>query len=474
MKPGPVGNLNLRPPPRTVHSKPDEACQPRFSGVGQMMSGMIEWIDSSKAIELVTTDVCGMVLPRTWIEYRERGPDAGRETLIREIAGTIFNVFLIGWFGLGFLKVYNSAHNKSTFLNPKGVHMGAWVNAKSLNAFGGLFEAALKEGKNPQEVRSKFIRKFLDALKSTDQHIMPAMIQTLEGVDAGLAKTISEELAKGPGDGRLTDAGKQALEKLYALAQPNGLGVANIEEQVQRFEQSLRNDPLLKGKYTDDQIQKMVVKKRLQASASSIGSVEEEALINALAKAAHEGKLSNEVTLQAGESRLLGARNLKSTLKEFKYTLEQFIDRVLTNPLTGKIGTETLDAEGQTKILAQLNGKAETGWWAGLKKFLPGIGAKVEEMGLLPYTYKSRWLLMVVPLLMTIGVSVSISFINNWITQRKHGGKVFFPGEGVPVPGSLPPLQGPAFGPNIQVAGLHSNTFDAFQRHRAHVSGRPA
>jgi hypothetical protein len=48
------------------------------------------------------------------------------------------------------------------------------------------------------------------------------------------------------------------------------------------------------------------------------------------------------------------------------------------------------------------------------------------------------------PMFTAIMTAGAFTFFNQWLTRRKHGGKIFFPGEGVPPlelgAGKLPPI----------------------------------
>jgi hypothetical protein len=459
---------------------------PHFSGLGEAASWIVEKIDSSKAIELVTTDVLGMVLPRTGIEYGKRGPDAGRETLIRELAGTVFNVFLIGWIGSALLKVYN---NRSASMNPLGLHTGAWINAKALKAFSQVFQDALKEAKTPAEAREKFVEKMLRSFRATDGHLLPEAAQMLKQVDATLATEVDKILAAGAKDGKLSDQAVNALKKLFQHSDNAAIGTTHLEAMAQQFERTLRTDPVHVGRYSEEEIAKKVAQFRLTQSASLVGSTQEKALLDAMVRTASEtGKLSEEVILktldaQGQEKTLLGARNLRTTLQEMKYFLEQYIDRAMGSPAADaalKTRSKTAVDSWRELVTKELMGPGETNFLGKIGRYLPFFGTPAKEMGLIPYTYRSRWFLTLLPLVLTIGVSVSVSYLNNWLTQRKHGGKVFFPGEGMPPPGETKGPQGPS-NPSFHSGGVHGSqlarsgsAFEAFQRQRAATAGRLA
>src|SRR4051794_28550058 len=96
--PPPVGvapALPFRKPPLPVQA--GSVRQPHFRGVGDAVSTFVGFIDSNRMAELVMSDGLGMVVPRTAVSLTMRGPDDGRETIIREAAGLLCVTLLCGW-----------------------------------------------------------------------------------------------------------------------------------------------------------------------------------------------------------------------------------------------------------------------------------------------------------------------------------------------------------------------------------------
>lgn len=445
--------------------------QPRFEGgVGDVVSHIIEKIDSSKAVELVTTDVAGMVLPRTGIEYVQRGPDAGRETLVREIAGTVFNVFLVGWIGKAFTKYHN---NRSARMNPLGLHTGAWINAKTLNVFGGLFEKAVKETASPLAARERFVELFLQRVAASDDYAMKVAADLVEGIDKATGDKIKERIKNAQELGKLSPESLQELKGMLAHSDTALSGTTNLETRIAAFRNTLLEK--FKDKFNPEQVEKLVAQERLLQSGLLIGSESEKVFLKDLWERALAGGLSSEINIltEDGTKNAISRRSLATTMQELKYFLEQYADRVLADPATGKVSTETFEKLGLSKeaIITNMVGKPAESFGAKLKRYLPSIGGKLED-GLLPYTYKSRWFLTLLPLVITIGVSVSVSYINNWWTKRKHGGQVFFPGEGGPAAPGGGKVPNPAFASGTSRLMHSGSPFEQFQMQRQMLSAQ--
>lgn len=443
----------------------------QFGGVGDAISSIVQKIDSSKAVELLTTDVAGMVVPRTYIEYRKRGSDIGRETFIREICGTVFNLFLIGWLGNGALKMMNS---RSAKLNPIGLHTGAWINAKTMDVFGGIFREALNEAKSPEAARELFVRKVLSRIEATEaftEAVRDQLIRTVDPSHNNLRKD-------GSTVGRLTHEGVDKLSELLKPSSGSPLaGTFPYEAKIAQLEKQLGSE------LSPDKLAKLLVQERLNLGQKVIASpTEKEYLAKLLNLAIDHYGLSGDINILAadGKSTLLSQRSLGTYIKELKHFLEHYADRVLADG-EGKIASTAFKtAEEKAEVLAKLLGKEESGAVAFAKRYLPGVGTKLEGVlgtkfgeGLIPYALKSKWGLTLIPFLLTICGSVSVSFVNNWWTKRKYGGKVFFPGEGVPPEGmksNQQPGRSPALPPSLLAGGHGSKLirsggpFEQFQR----------
>lgn len=320
---------------------PSLVSPPRFTGVGRLAVGLVESIDSNKLTELVVTDVGAMVIPRTVIEYKQRGSDAGRETLIREVSGTVANCFLSGWMGAWALKLLkNPTSWLGKRLNALGMRHDAWIQNKHLTRFGEEYARILQDEtiQTSEDAMRAWARQLLDGLESTD----------------GLAKMEAfQKLSESPA--RLTGSAKERLMSL-----------------------------LLDGSQAPGESWK---------------------------KLAVEGGLTHEVRWVNSAGKILVAEAKRDAfLREAKAFMDHFARKTLEvhdAPLSPALRQQALD-----KLL-----KRDSGWLPPLRD------------GLIPYSRKSKVFLSLIPIALTTLVSCSVSYLNPWWTQRKHQGKLFFPGE---------------------------------------------
>ncbi len=69
-----------------------------FKGIFEAGSSVLRFLDTNQAWGANSVDLCSMVIPRTTIDFCERGPQAGAETARRESCGTL-NHTLVGTYG---------------------------------------------------------------------------------------------------------------------------------------------------------------------------------------------------------------------------------------------------------------------------------------------------------------------------------------------------------------------------------------
>jgi hypothetical protein len=150
-----------------------------------------------------------------------------------------------------------------------------------------------------------------------------------------------------------------------------------------------------------------------------------------------DGKLDPLVLGKNGQP-LMMTKNRKAVLKETKYFLEQYLDRA---------AHEAHDAGEKWKlsIHGTLYGKPEQ----ATRQFWHRWIARAED-GLIPAAIKSKWAFTYVPIALTITTSIAVAFYNNWLTQKKHGGRVISPIDGS-TSGSAPPSPMPANAPPAPV-----------------------
>lgn len=350
-------------------------------------------VDSHKLLNLMTLDVGGMVLPRSFLEYRERGADMGRETFIREAVGTLCMVFLAGWTGWMARQAFNRTQAA------RGAQVAPWINWRSMEHYSRLLDTALGEAASPQEARTRFVRSALQSLHSSDAAIAPGVIRgALAGVENA---TLREALLGQDRQIARKTLSPQAVDDLAAMLAPS-------------------HSPE-KGVY---QIAARIAQQGLPPTSSQWAALSREsahhagAIATTLAQRAQADGLSATIhAVDATGQPFLKGRNLSTTLGELRTFLEQYADRALADPHRGEILAQPLDEAERARIRAALFAR----------------GASRAEDGLVTLARRNRRWLTMLPLGLTVLIAASVAFLNNWLTQKKHHGEVFFPGEGGPL-----------------------------------------
>lgn len=85
-------------------------------------------IDTNPMVNAALVDVFAMVIPRTYVDTKERNKYAGAETLFRELTGTFVVCLSSGILAKGISHLYNKFVNPETKVNPN-----SWVSNDSLN-----------------------------------------------------------------------------------------------------------------------------------------------------------------------------------------------------------------------------------------------------------------------------------------------------------------------------------------------------
>ena len=86
-----------------------------FTGAMEVGTSFLRFLDTNQAWGANAVDLCSMVIPRTTVDFINRGPDAGTETARRESMGT-FNHSMIGVYGtLAGMALATTLNNKFGF-----------------------------------------------------------------------------------------------------------------------------------------------------------------------------------------------------------------------------------------------------------------------------------------------------------------------------------------------------------------------
>lgn len=446
--------------PKSVPTRKTAPPAPRFGGVGDVISNVVGTIDSNRLIELMASDGVGMVLPRSAMAFKMRGIDDGRETFLREAFGLIGNVLIAGWFGQGMVAMLGNSVNP---YNPHGIPGKAWISAQNMDAFQHLYTRALQSAPNHQEARKTFVNSVLAGLESGDRDFSiqsrlaslnklagegkaqhGALLQMLETTygktDAQAHLKNYQQMLKAGKLADLRDALKQRWGKLSKESQgemalyynPKELGSTSIkgtnpldqyaEQRIRQQEQQLAEEALRAGKDPKAYQEKAFIKQRFNISLSELNHHEEDFVKAADHEALLRG-LTGTVNLHDADGKTLSAGQSRRTLlREMKHFLEQYVDRA-TYAADKEVGHLKDWNRQQRLILNKLFAENKSGW----RRFIPTM-----QDGLVTASRKAKGAYTWVPIGLSIAAAGAFTFYNQYLTAKKHGGKIFFPGEGGP------------------------------------------
>lgn len=392
-QPLPAGSATALPQANPAH-------QAQFGNVFSMpvINGIVRLVgkmQQNQNIELLVSDVGGMVLPRTYLEWKERGADMGIETGIRESSGTISIVFLSGWMSLLGMKLatYLAKRNQQSKLN-RGLPVINWtkshIAAPTLTMLGNHFKHSLNQsnGSSLLELKKHFYNSVFKQLQSSSPELAAALIN---GIERGTVNAHQQINAGQIAKGELTPQQRKHLVELM---------VSNTSRKP-RLEAASKFATGANSYLTDNVhiwLDKSASKKRHRMIANK-----------------SLPQLLNDMdTFWEQFVKGLGLTEFEHELvaKGQKATEQTTLNQTFINKLSNRLF-------GQTSM-----GQQHTSIW---RKLFPTI-----KHGVLPYVLRKRNLLVALPYFVTIGLSVGVAFFNNWLTKRRHHGAVHFPGLGSP------------------------------------------
>jgi hypothetical protein len=402
-----------------------------LAGVHQFLwrgdRSLLDRIDESKVFELGVTDVGGMVIPRSIVEWTQRNFDMARETFLREIDGT-FNLLILP----GLLnRAMVSALNHVPALNPKRLFHGAWVDGPTLQQLGRHAEALLTDPipTTAQQLRQQFIHRVIDHFRLNDQAFLESLAHTGDVAGQPMGRVLTDravgfDAAKTLGLAHPLPTAQRArldgFAQLFDLHPNPYMGMHPLDESVAQLAlQTPDLRPELRLRLSQQQ----------QRSKATLNQKRMEQLTT--------HGFSNGVTLLGPQpTQHVPVRlSLPQVVNALDSFLQQYLDPLLAHPVTGRIDETPLGAEAKQRILNQLVGQHPDGkvrgWWPQ------------KDDALIPYSHKSQMLTSVVPVVATLGAAFTFPMFNNFITWLKYGHS-FFPGAGVPPQAKSTPPAGAA------------------------------
>ena len=188
---------NITPQIQQLNNNKDE--QPRFTGAMDVITGGLRFFETNQAWGANAVDVGSMVIPRTWTDMRERGPQAGSETFIREVAGT-FNHSMVGVYGtLAAMLLATSLNGKFDIRADK-----IFADNNAIDIQAKEWHEALKAGGNVKEEYAKRITDRISTFNNGYKPIAEAdkpkvqqtIIEVLEHAENNKGKKLSKEETK--------------------------------------------------------------------------------------------------------------------------------------------------------------------------------------------------------------------------------------------------------------------------------------
>jgi hypothetical protein len=434
----------------------------RFSGAGDALSSLISVIDSKRVVELVTSDFAGMLLPRGLVAAIFRGNDDARETVNREAFG-LFCVALLS--GLTNQLMVQALGNRVGFYNPHGIPAKAWISAKNLRVYGELYKQALQAPgvHSIQDGRTTFLERIFDGLESGDKKLsLNGRLMTLKSLakkesvgasvrqalaqmtrdahgaaatdalqqdywnyfQAGRMDTLREEFLKA-GWGKLSAEGKKQLFDAFRQTEPGGAAEGLVS--IDRMAWNRVNE--LQPKATGIARQKEFLKQRMLVSLKNLRDQTPD-FIKRVDQVALNHGLTSLVDLKAtaapGAETLTSGQSRQTILKEVKAFLDHYVDRA------GFEVSESLKTKKDTALsMSDWGAQKEMLYTRLFAPSAKGLGRLLPqaEDGLVTATLKAKTAYTVVPILVAIIANGITTFMNNYITQKKYHGRVFFPGE---------------------------------------------
>ncbi len=123
-----------------------------FKGVGTGTLGALKFLNDSPAIGACAVDLCSMVVPRTAIEMKNRGPQAGIEAAFREGVSCLIHA-CVGVIGLGAATLISGGFNKNNNIKAQKI----FANGNTIDNMSKIWQGA--------EGQKQFFEGFLQNIK---------------------------------------------------------------------------------------------------------------------------------------------------------------------------------------------------------------------------------------------------------------------------------------------------------------------
>ena len=164
-----------------------------FKGVRTAVLTGLRGLNNSPAIGACAVDLCSMVIPRTGIEFKNRGPQAGIEAAFREGASCLIHA-CVGLIGLGAATLISGKFNQNYGLKAQNI----FANGDTINNLSNIWQNA--------EGQRQFFDGFLQNIKGLNGTEWKSISQSArDDIVNGLVSLAdkTEQMAKASGKNKL-------------------------------------------------------------------------------------------------------------------------------------------------------------------------------------------------------------------------------------------------------------------------------
>lgn len=220
-----------------------------FKGAGTAVLTGLRGLNNSPAIGACAVDLCSMVIPRTAIEFKNRGPQSGIEAAFREGASCFIHA-CVGLIGLGAATLLSGKFNQNYGIKAQNI----FANGDTINNLSNIW-------KNSQGQR-EFFDGFLQNIKGLNGTEWKTVSQGVkDDIVNGLVSLAdkTEQMAKASGKNKLTlarevkdlktvilskvtkDTGAQASFRLNAGAKEVSASLGELVDNAVVLSNSFKN-----------------------------------------------------------------------------------------------------------------------------------------------------------------------------------------------------------------------------------------
>lgn len=181
-----------------------------FTGFYETGISVLRWLDTNQAWGANTVDLCSMVIPRTTVDFVNRGPEAGTETARRESMGTI-NHASIGLYGTAAGLAFASMLNNKYGIKAHKI----FANDGTIDILSKYWSEARQTSNDPQEYVKNFTDNVFDNIKlfNTDVDKETGLVKLSENAKKEVSQTLVNKLI----NSSEKTIGKETLEYLQSI-----------------------------------------------------------------------------------------------------------------------------------------------------------------------------------------------------------------------------------------------------------------